>query len=112
MGKLFRRAAAFALTGALTISSGFPVMHVRAEETDFAVEGQSEISQFMDCFLPMPVMDPSGLSADCWGAEEVGPRDQYNGLEDDDMSDYSYWDGGIIRDEESGKYYMFASRWD
>lgn len=112
MGKLFRRAAAFALTGALTISSGFPVMHVRAEETDFAVEGQSEISQFMDCFLPMPVMDPSGLSADCWGAAQVGPRDQFNGLEDDDMSDYSYWDGGIIRDEESGKYYMFASRWD
>ena len=28
------------------------------------------------------------------------------------MAQYSYWDGGIIKDEETGMYYMFASRWN
>lgn len=69
----------------------------------------SEITRYMDCFMPMPVIE--GLSSDCWGADKVGPRDQGNGLEDRDMADYCYWDGSIIKDEESGKYYMFASRW-
>lgn len=112
MGKLLKRGAIFALAGVLTVSAGFPAMFAQAEPIDSAMDGQSEVKQFMDCFLPMPVMDPEGLSADCWGAAEVGPRDRHNGLEDDDMSDYSYWDGGIIKDEVSGKYYMFASRWD
>lgn len=67
------------------------------------------VNQFMDCFCPMPIIGE--LSNDCWGAHDVGPRDQDNGLEDKDLSDYSYWDGGIIKDEENGKYYMFASRW-
>lgn len=70
---------------------------------------EKEVSQFMDCFLPMPIIGE--LSQDCWGVNDVGPRDQENGLEDKDMSDYSYWDGSIIKEEESGKYYMFASRW-
>ncbi|HJD34111.1 MAG TPA: hypothetical protein H9911_06190 [Candidatus Mediterraneibacter tabaqchaliae] len=42
----------------------------------------------------------------------MGARDQGNGLEDRDLSDYSYWDGAILKDDESGKYYMFASRWN
>lgn len=112
MRQLIKRGAIFALSGALTVTAGFPAMYAQAEVTDSVMEGQSEVKQFMDCFLPMPIMDPDGLSADCWGAVEVGPRDRHNGLEDDDMSDYSYWDGGIIKDEVSGKYYMFASRWD
>lgn len=112
MGKLIKRGAVFALAGALTVTAGFPAMFAQAEASEISMEGQSQVKQFMDCFLPMPVMDPDGLSADCWGAGEVGPRDRHNGLEDEDMSDYSYWDGGIIKDEESGKYYMFASRWD
>ncbi|WP_395013469.1 dockerin type I domain-containing protein [Robinsoniella peoriensis] len=111
MGKLFKRGATLALAGVLTASTVFPALNVQAD-ADIAAENQSEISQFMDCFFPMPIMDPDGLSTDCWGAAEVGPRDRHNGLEDDDMSDYSYWDGGIIKDEASGKYYMFASRWD
>lgn len=40
----------------------------------------SEITQYMDCFMPMPII--GNLSDDCWGAAEVGPRDQDNGLED------------------------------
>ena len=28
------------------------------------------------------------------------------------MAAYSYWDGGIVKDDETGKYYMFASRWN
>lgn len=67
-------------------------------------------SSFMDCISSMSII--SALSTDIWGADEVGARDTSNGLEDDDMSDYSYWDGGIIRDEETGTYYLFASRWD
>ena len=69
-----------------------------------------EMSQFMDGFLPMEIMET--LSVDCWGAAEVGARDQGNGLEDRVLSDYSYWDGGILKDDETGKYYMFASRWN
>ncbi|MGN0504991.1 MAG: DNRLRE domain-containing protein [Lachnospiraceae bacterium] len=70
----------------------------------------TEAAQFMDCFEPMPII--GGLSSDCWGAAEVGARDQLNGLEDANMSDYSYWDGGIIKDEITGTYYLFASRWN
>ncbi len=82
-----------------------PALNTNFQEGD----DEKEISQFMDCFLPMPIIGQ--LSRDCWGAYDVGPRDQDNGLEDKDMSDYSYWDGSIVKDEENGKYYMFASRW-
>lgn len=100
------------LAGTVVFSAlGQPVL-VQAAETDITAQQQKEIKQFMDGFLPMPIVDPNGLTTECWGAEHVGPRDQQNGLEDSDMSDYSYWDGGIIKDEETGKYYMFASRWN
>ncbi len=65
---------------------------------------------FMDCFDPIPITD--SLSSDAWGADLVGARDQSNGLEDKTMSDFAYWDGGIIKSDENGKYYMFASKWD
>lgn len=71
--------------------------------------GEKEITQYMDCFLPMPMIGE--LNGSCWGAADTGLRDQENGLEDKDMSDYCYWDGSIIKDEETGKYHMFASRW-
>lgn len=64
----------------------------------------------MDCFDPIPITE--SLSSDVWGADLVGPRDQSNGLEDKTMSNYAYWDGGIIKNDENGKYYMFASKWD
>ncbi len=92
-----------------------PTAAISAGEEDMA-------TQFMDCFEPMPIINK--LSDDCWGAEKVGSRDQDNGLEDKTMivrseddaeHDYTYWDGGIIKDDRdpTGQtYYMFASRWD
>ena len=112
MGKGLRRIATFALAGTVALSTFCQPVTVSAEETDVTAEQQTEVTQFMDGFLPMPIIDPEGLSSDCWGAAEVGARDQYNGLEDDDLSDYCYWDGSIIKDDETGKYYMFASRWN
>lgn len=69
-----------------------------------------ERMQFMDCFLPMPVVE--ALRADVWGAAAVGPRDPGNGMEDRTMALYSYWDGAVVRDPDSGKYCLFASRWE
>jgi len=65
--------------------------------------------QWMDYFQPTPIISP--LSSTCWGAAQVGPRDQSNGLEDKTLTNWDYWDGGIIKDETSGTYHMFASRW-
>ena len=64
---------------------------------------------FIDYFLPMPIN--GSLSKEAWGAAEVGPRDQKNGLEDTTMSQWDYWDGQIIKAPD-GKYHIFASRWD
>ena len=78
-----------------------------------------KIRQFMDCFLPIPVVGK--LEENCWGAKSVIPRDQDNGLEDKVLEDpavsgkvnYTYWDGSIVYDEdECGKYHLFASRWN
>ena len=65
-------------------------------------------SQFMDYFTTTPVI--GSLSLSCWGAAAVGPRDQSNGLEDRTISQWCYWDGGIIKGPD-GLYHMFASRW-
>lgn len=73
-------------------------------------ESKAEVNQFMDCIDPIPIMGT--LSGTCWGAAEVGARDQDNGLEDKTLENYCYWDGGIVKDEETGTYYMFASRWN
>lgn len=70
---------------------------------------KATVGQFMDCVQPMPIVDK--LTTDCWGSG-VGARDQGNGLEDKSNSQYCYWDGKILKDKKSGKYYMFASRWD
>ena len=63
---------------------------------------------FIDYFLPTPVI--GSVSKAAWGAAEVGPRDQKNGLEDETMSQWNYWDGQIIKGPD-GKYHLFASRW-
>ena len=120
MRRTARQITTLALAGALAFSSFSYPIGVNAQETaagesretGAGTEEKKTISQFMDGFLPMPIVDPNGLTTDCWGAAEVGARDQQNGLEDSDLSDYSYWDGSIIKDEETGKYYMFASRWN
>lgn len=110
--KGFKQVTTLMLAGTFAFSAICPPVSAQAVETDTTAQQQKEVNQFMDCFLPMPIVDPNGLTTECWGAEHVGARDQKNGLEDNDMSDYSYWDGGIIKDEETGKYYMFASRWN
>jgi lysophospholipase L1-like esterase len=63
----------------------------------------------IDYFLPMPVVSP--LVSNVWGAAGVFPRDPNNGLEDQSMKQWCYWDGQIIKGPD-GKYHMFASRWD
>jgi len=64
---------------------------------------------FIDYFLPTPIT--GSLSRDVWGAPAVGPRDPKNGLEDETLKQWCYWDGQIIKAPD-GKYHMFASRWD
>ena len=84
----------------------------------FAIRGSKDmpkdtqpasVGQFMDCFEPMPIVGE--LTTDCWGSV-VGARDQSNGLEDRSNNYFCYWDGKILRDEKTGTYYMFASRWN
>lgn len=64
---------------------------------------------FIDYFLPIPI--ESALSKEVWGAETVGPRDPKNGLEDETMKQWDYWDGKIIKGPDD-KYHMFSSRWE
>lgn len=64
---------------------------------------------FIDYFLPMPIESP--LVSNVWGDSGVFPRDPKNGLEDESMKQWCYWDGQIIKGKD-GKYHMFASRWD
>ena len=64
---------------------------------------------FIDYFLPMPIT--SKLVSDVWGAPRVLPRDPQNGLEDETIKKWCYWDGQVIKAPD-GKYHMFASRWD
>jgi hypothetical protein len=64
---------------------------------------------FIDYFLPMPI--ENSLVSNVWGDSGVFPRDPKNGLEDETMKQWCYWDGQIIKGKD-GKYHMFASRWD
>ncbi len=49
----------------------------------------------IDYFLPMPIQ--GRLVSDVWGAPGVFPRDPKNGLEDETMKQWCYWDGQIIK---------------
>lgn len=87
----------------------FKVGTVAALTVGLASTVHAAAQQWMDYFQPTPIV--GSLSSTCWGAAQVGPRDQSNGLEDKPMKSWNYWDGGIIKDEKSGIYHMFASRW-
>jgi hypothetical protein len=63
---------------------------------------------FIDYFLPTPIV--GSLTTNIWGASTVGPRDPKNGLEDETMKKWNYWDGKIIKGP-AGIYHLFASRW-
>lgn len=80
---------------------------------------------FIDYFRPTPII--GSLTTNAWGAPGILPRDTRNGLEDPGLKDlpivttntdggtaakkWYYWDGQIIK-SPTGKYYLFASRWD
>ena len=64
---------------------------------------------FVDYFLPTPIV--GSLTTNVWGAATVGARDPKNGLEDEAMKQWNYWDGKIIKAPD-GKYHLFGSRWD
>jgi acetyl esterase/lipase len=49
---------------------------------------------FIDYFRPTPMIGK--LSTTVWGASAVGPRDPENGLEDQTMTRWNYWDGKIL----------------
>jgi MYXO-CTERM domain-containing protein len=70
--------------------------------------GTAAAQTFTDYFLPMPIIN--SLTSDGWGASNVQPRDQDNGLEDKTNKSYSYWDGRIVKAAD-GKFHLFASRW-
>ncbi|BCM90057.1 hypothetical protein IAD21_01908 [Abditibacteriota bacterium] len=77
--------------------------------TSFGQETTPPAKTFIDYFLPMPVTSP--LVSNVWGAAGVFPRDPQNGLEDQTMKQWCYWDGQIIKSKD-GKYHLFSSRWD
>jgi len=70
---------------------------------------QAADKTLIDYFLPTPIV--GSLVSNVWGAPGVFPRDPQNGLEDQTMKQWCYWDGQIIKGPD-GKYHMFASRWD
>jgi hypothetical protein len=90
------RSQIFKFAGMVVLTNIFTVMNINAA------------NQFMDYFMPAPIT--GSLSSTCWGAAQVGSRDQSNGLEDKTLAKYVYWDGGILKSDST--YYMFASRWD
>jgi hypothetical protein len=71
--------------------------------------GAASAQTLFDHYLPAPIV--GGLTSNCWGASNVLPRDQDNGLEDRTNESWSYWNGRFLRAPD-GKYHLFASRWD
>lgn len=66
--------------------------------------------RFMDRFEPSKLVG-SDLTRDCWGGDNVKPRDVKNGLEE---PEYSYWGGNITRVRNSqgrDEYHLFVARW-
>ena len=65
--------------------------------------------RFMDRFEPSKPI--GALTSDCWGGDNVKPRDVRNGIED---AEFSYWGGNITRVKSQGgrdEYHLFVARW-
>jgi hypothetical protein len=73
------------------------------------VSSHAAAKTLIDYFLPMPIQSP--LVSNVWGDAGIFPRDPKNGLEDETMKQWCYWDGQLIKGPD-GKYHLFASRWD
>jgi hypothetical protein len=97
MKRLLRGSLVLRFAGIAMLASAFSAVKVQAA------------SQLMDYFTPTPIV--GSLSSTCWGAAQVGPRDQSNGLEDKTLAKWVYWDGGILKAPD-GTYHLFCSRWD
>lgn len=102
--KLFGSRAALTALACLTVAGS---CFGQAANTDAPKNPMPKT--FIDYFKPTPIS--SALDANVWGAATVGPRDPKNGLEDQTMTQWDYWDGQIIKAKD-GKYHLFASRWD
>ena len=61
--------------------------------------------RFMDRFEPASVIG-NGWTTNCWGGDNVKPRDVRNGIED---AEYSYWGGNITK--VGREYHLFVARW-
>jgi hypothetical protein len=90
-----------------TLGAGFGI-GAAIVSAGVALPGVAAAQTFTDYFLPMPIINQ--LTSDGWGASNVQPRDQDNGLEDKTNKSYSYWDGRIVKAAD-GKFHLFASRW-
>lgn len=63
----------------------------------------------IDFFLPFEA-ENALVSQGIWGDSSILPRDPNNGLEDQTLENWCYWDGSIVKDDD-GRYHMYASRW-
>ena len=61
--------------------------------------------RFMDRFEPSAVIG-NGWTTNCWGGDNVKPRDIRNGIED---AEYSYWGGNITK---GGRLFFATCRTD
>lgn len=61
--------------------------------------------RFMDRFEPCSPIG-NGWTSDCWGGDNVRPRDVRNGIED---AEHSYWGGNITK--VGREYHLFVARW-
>jgi hypothetical protein len=64
-----------------TLLLAFRIGAVAALTFGVASTSRAAAQQWMDYFQPAPIISP--LSSSCWGAAQVGQRDQSNGLEDE-----------------------------
>lgn len=77
-----------------------------------SIEAQNKTADnktLIEFFRPMETRFKP-VSQGTWGDASVMPRDTTNGLEDQKMKSWCYWDGSIVKDDK-GKYHMYASRW-
>ena len=88
---------------------GYKVPERKSPAATASAAPATELKSFINYFLPTPIA--GSLTTNIWGAATVGSRDPKNGLEDETMKQWNYWDGQIIKAPD-GKYHLFCSRWD
>ena len=76
---------------------------------EFSKEKEQARKSLVDFFLPMKPQKKL-VSKGIWGDKNVLPRDINNGIEDNKLKNWCYWDGGIVKDD-NGKYHIYCSRW-